>query len=162
MKSQLHFGVREFVRTHAKALALALVLSSAASAAVAQGDGLSCSGGQRISAAELRQGTTLAIFWASWSPRSRDVLQRINAAADKWGSRVRVVAINFQEDPAEARRFLGGRALNVPVCFDVDGSFSQGYHIATLPEFLLLRDGAVVVRGRLDDDADGKLAGAIP
>jgi len=161
MKSPLHFGVREFVSTHAKTFAFALSLALAAGTAAAQGDAMSCSGGQRLSATELRQGTTLAIFWASWSPKSRDVFERINAAAAKWGGRARVVAINYQEDPQEARRFLGGRALSTPVCFDVDGSFSNGYDVATLPEFVLLKDGAVAVRGRLDDEADGKIGGAI-
>jgi thiol-disulfide isomerase/thioredoxin len=161
MKSPRHFGVREFVSLHARIFACALLLSLAATAASAQGDGMSCSGGQRLSAAELRQGTTLAIFWASWSPKSRDVFERINAAAAKWGGRARVVAINYQEDPQEARRALNGRTVNAPVCFDVDGSFSNSYDVATLPEFVLLRDGAVAVRGRLDDEADGKIAGAI-
>jgi thiol-disulfide isomerase/thioredoxin len=160
MKNPTHSGVREFVYLHGKALAFALTLALAATAAGAQGDRLACSGGEQISASELRQGNTLVIFWASWSPKSRGIFERINAAAGRWEGRVRVVAVNYQEDPQEARRFLGGRALKVPVCFDVDGSFSQGYDVATLPEFILLRDGAVAVRGRLDDE-DGKIAGAI-
>jgi thiol-disulfide isomerase/thioredoxin len=166
MNSSHHFGVSEKVYTHGKTLAIALLLALGATIfgarnGTAQDGSLSCLGGERLSAGEMRQGTTIAIFWASWSPRSRDVFERINGVAAKWGGRARVVAINYQEDPNEVRRFLAGRKLSAPVCFDVDGTFSKSFDVSTLPVLVILKDGAVARQGRLPEDADGAIAEVI-
>lgn len=163
MNSSHRFGVLDEVYTRGRALACGLLLALAATvfgaqSSAAQDGSLRCLGGEQLSAAEMRQGTTIAIFWASWSPRSRDVFERINGVAAKWTGRARVVAINYQEDPSEVRRFLAGRKLTAPVCFDVDGSFSKSYDVSTLPVLVILKDGVVARQGRLPEDPDGAIA----
>ncbi|MHB1194054.1 MAG: TlpA family protein disulfide reductase [Longimicrobiales bacterium] len=111
-------------------------------------------GGQTFSDAELGEGATIAVIWASWSPRSRDIVERVNPLVSRWGTRARVITINFQEDRESVRSFLSGRFLLAPVFLDSEGAFSKKFGIATLPSMLVVMDGQVVFRGRLPDDPD--------
>src|SRR6188768_1775233 len=65
-------------------------------------------GGERLSDADLAQGATIFIVWASWSPRSRDVVARVNQVAQRWSGKARVVTVNFQEDRGAVESFLAG------------------------------------------------------
>jgi thiol-disulfide isomerase/thioredoxin len=127
----------------------------------AQERSLPCLGGGRLTEAELRRGDAIVILWASWSPRSRGVVDRINAVAQRWGGRARVVAVNFQEEEGAVTAFLASRKLDVPVCLDVDGAFSRRHDLATLPALLVLRDGQALVHERLPDDPDRTIAAAL-
>lgn len=111
-------------------------------------------GGERLGDADLTQGTTIIVFWASWSPRSRDIVARVNPLAQQWGSRARVITVNYQEDRGAVEGFLAGKGLSVPVFLDADGAFSKRYAVATLPGLLILKDGNVAFRGKLPDDPD--------
>lgn len=126
--------------------------------ASAQGVRLSCLQGSSLSEADLARGATVVVVWASWSPRSRDIVERVNPLASRWGGRARVVTVNFQEDRQAVAAFLAGKSLAAPVCLDQDGSFSKKYNIANLPGLLVVKDGQVVYRGKLPDDPDRVLA----
>ena len=142
-------------------LALALLAALAGSAA-AQEVNLGCLDGARLSEAELARGTTIVVVWASWSPRSRGVVERVNPLAGRWGGRARVLTVNFQEDRPTVEGFLAGKGLAAPVCLDPDGAFSRKFNVATLPGLLVLKDGQVAYRGKLPDDADRVIAGLLP
>lgn len=111
-------------------------------------------GGERLAESDLARGVTIVIVWASWSPRSRDVVARVNPVAQRWGGRARVITVNFQEDRAAVEGFLSGKGLGVPVFLDPDGAFSKKYAMATLPGLLIIKDGQVVYRGKLPEDPD--------
>jgi thiol-disulfide isomerase/thioredoxin len=110
--------------------------------------------GEQLAESDLAQGTSIVVIWASWSPRSRDIVERVNPIAQRWGGRARVVTVNFQEDAPAVQGFLTGKSLAVPVFLDSDGAFSKKYAIATLPGLLIVKDGQVVYRGKLPDDPD--------
>jgi len=133
---------------------LAAALAWPAPPARAQEVSLSCLGGGRLSDADLTRGTTIVVVWASWSPRSRDIAQRVGPLAERWGSRARVMTVNFQEDGPAVQKFLAGKSLGAPVCLDPDGAFSRKYNVATLPGLLVVKDGQVAYRGKLPDDPD--------
>lgn len=126
--------------------------------AAAQDVRLSCLRGESLSEADLARGATVVVVWASWSPRSRDIVERVQPLAGRWGGQARVVTVNFQEDRQAVAAFLAGRELGAPVCMDPDGSFSKKYNVATLPGLLVVKDGQVVYRGKLPDDPDRVLA----
>jgi thiol-disulfide isomerase/thioredoxin len=142
------------------ALALAF-MAGVSDFARAQEISLSCLGGARLNEADLARGTTIIVIWASWSPRSRDIVARVQPLASRWGDRARVLTVNFQEDGAAAERFLAGRSLGAPVCMDPEGVFSRKYNVATLPGLLVIKDGQVAHRGKLTDDADRVIAGLL-
>ncbi|HEX5760663.1 MAG TPA: redoxin family protein [Thermoanaerobaculia bacterium] len=155
-------GVRRPVLAAAACtLALAALLAAPAPAA-AQAVRLTGLGGERLTDADLAQGTTIFIVWASWSPKSRDIVERVNPIASRWGGRARVVTVNFQEDRAAVEAFLAGKRLAVPTYLDRDGAFSKQYTVATLPGLLILKNGQVAFRGALPDDPDGVISGTLP
>lgn len=154
-----------FSRSRSRRGALALVILIAAALvhlsgvqAGAQEVALSCLGGERLSDGDLARGATIVVVWASWSPRSRDIVQRVNPIAARWGGTARVVTVNFQEERQAIEAFLAGKGLGSPVCLDPDGVFSRKYNVATLPGLLVVKDGQVAYRGKLPDDADRILA----
>lgn len=126
--------------------------------AAAQDIRLSCLRGESLSDADLARGATIVVVWASWSPRSRDIVERVNPLVSRWSGRARVVTVNFQEDRQAVTGFLAGKDLRAPVCLDPDGSFSKKYNVATLPGLLVVKDGQVAYRGKLPDDPDRVLA----
>jgi thiol-disulfide isomerase/thioredoxin len=138
----------------AAALAALLLLPALASPARGQDLSLSCVGGGHLNGADLAHGTTIVVIWASWSPRSRDIAERVSALAGRWGGRARVVTVNFQEDRQTFERFLAGKTLGAPVCLDADGAFSRKHNVATLPGLLVVRDGEAAYHGKLPDNPD--------
>lgn len=104
--------------------------------------------------ADLGQGTTILVVWASWSPKCRDIAARLNALEKKWGSRGRVLSVNYQEKRAEVEKYVNDSGLSVPVFLDPDAEFSRKNSITTLPGLLVIRDGKPAYRGRFPDDPD--------
>jgi thiol-disulfide isomerase/thioredoxin len=119
---------------------------------------LSCLGGERLSETDLARGATIVVVWASWSPRSRDIVQRVGPIVSRWSGSARVVTVNFQEERQAVDGFLAGKGFGAPVCMDPEGVFSRKYNVATLPGLLVIKDGQVAYRGKLPDDADRVIA----
>lgn len=107
---------------------------------------------------DLAQGKTVLVVWASWSPRCRDIVERVNAMASRWGGQARVVAVSFQEDRGDVRQFLAGKSLKAPVFLDADGAFSKKNAITSLPGLVVVIDGQSAYAGKLPDDPDGLLS----
>jgi hypothetical protein len=144
------------------ALLLALVAGAAGGARLmAQDIHLAGLGGETLDDAELSHGTTIIVAWASWSPRSRDMVARVKPLASHWSARARVLTLDFEEDRPAVIAFLAGKDLGVPVFLDSDGTFSKKYAIATLPGLLVVKDGKVTYRGKLPDDPDTVITQAI-
>jgi thiol-disulfide isomerase/thioredoxin len=117
--------------------------------------------GGQLTTADVARGNTALVVWASWSPRCRTVASDINGLASRWGGKVRIVAVNFQEERPAIESFLAGHELSVPVYLDSDGGFSKAHAVSTLPGLLIFRDGAVVYHGRFGSDADDVLREAL-
>ncbi len=138
-------------------LALALV-AAAVPAAELRLRGLR---GETLDEAALAQGVVIAVVWASWSPRGRDVADRVNRIHDRWGQQARVVTVNFQEDAETVRQFLEGKDLKVPVFLDSgNAEFSKRYNVTRVPRLLVFRDGVTTVNVNLPDDPDPVIANA--
>jgi len=142
------------------ALAL-LALATPPSGLAAEDFRLSGLQGGQLTASDVARGNTALVVWASWSPRCRTVAADLDGLAARWGGKVRIVAVNFQEDRAAIESFLAGHELSVPVYLDSDGSFSKAHSVSTLPGLLVFRDGAVVFHGRFGSDADDVLREAL-
>ncbi len=117
--------------------------------------------GGQLTSADLAQGTTLVVVWASWSPRCRDIVERVGTLASNWSGRARVVTVDFQEEPADIERFLAGKSLAAPVYLDRDGEFSKAHAVATLPGLIVFRDGQARYQGKLPADPDAVIADAL-
>lgn len=114
--------------------------------------------GSALTEADLARGTTIVVVWASWSPRSRDIVTRVNPIAERWGGRARVVTVNFQEDGAAIEPFLAGKSLRTPVYLDREGVFAKRHKVFNLPGLLVFVDGRTAYSGKLPDDPDRLLS----
>lgn len=139
-----------------------LVLVALATGAFAQGryrlPGLR---GGSLTSADLDRGSHVIVVWASWSPRCRDIVERANAVAERWGGQARVVTVVFQEDAAAVEKFLEGKSLRAPTYLDSDGEFSKAHAVTSLPGLVVLRDGEARYQGRLPNDPDSTIADAL-
>lgn len=143
---------RHSLRSLAWSLALlvaGLVAFGDAPARAADGIRLAGLRGGELTQADLDRGAVVAVIWASWSPRCRDIVERINDLEAKLGGAARVVAIDFQEEPAAVEQFLAGKSLGAPVFLDRDGEFAKSMEVTTLPGVVVFKDGAVRLKGRL-------------
>jgi len=113
--------------------------------------------GGALTSSDLERGTHVLVVWASWSPRCRDIVGRVNALAGRWSSGARVATIDFQEDPETVSRFLRGQGLRVPVYLDRDGEASKSLAVTALPGLVVSRDGEILYQGRLPADPDALL-----
>lgn len=113
--------------------------------------------GGALTSADLAKGTHVLVVWATWSPRCRDIVPRVNELAGKLGARARVATVNFQEEPAPIEAFLAGKSLQAPVYLDKSGDFSKAHAVTTLPGLVIYRDGEVLFQGRLDTDANAQV-----
>jgi thiol-disulfide isomerase/thioredoxin len=144
------------------ATVFALLLAAALpSPSRAEDVNLACLGGEHLSDGDLARGATVVVIWASWSPRSRDIAERVSALNGRWGGRARVMAVSFQEDRAVVERFMTGKKFGAPVCLDPDGSFSRKYNVANLPGLVVIKDGQVAYHGKLSEDSDQILGGLL-
>ena len=114
--------------------------------------------GEGLTERDLNRGDIIAIFWASWSPRCRGIVERAAALEARWGQQARVITVNFQEDASTIRRFLGPAPAPVPVYLDLSGTFSRRHGVTTLPAMVFLRRGEGQYQGRLAEDADQRIA----
>ena len=141
-----------------KSFAIVLVVAVAALSVVptllAQGKQYQLQGlkGGSVGAADLGRGVYIAIVFASWSPRGKDVVQQANQIHEKWGGQAKVIMVDFQEDRSEVEAFLNGKNTKVPVYLDTSGAFSKKYSVTNLPGLVIFKDGNVAFSGKLSRD----------
>ena len=97
--------------------------------------------------------------WASWSPLSKTELQELDKLAAAYADRgVVVIAINRNEDPVRAQRFIDtvGPFTHITFVMDGDDTFYDRMDGKAMPETLFFdKDGTIVMhaRGELSYDA---------
>ena len=135
----------------------ALIVASLVAPPVSgQGRGFTLEGlsGGQIQQQDLDQGAVIVVVWASWSPRGRDIVSRVDSIVDRWGGRARVIMVNFQEDSAAVESFLKGSRPKAPIYLDRSGAFSKKYSVTHLPGLLIFKDGVTAFSGKLPPDPD--------
>lgn len=114
--------------------------------------------GGSLEATDLSRGTYIAVVFATWSPRGKDVVERANEIHDRWGGQAKVIMVDFQEESSEVEAFLAGQRPKAAVYLDLDGSFSKRFSVTHLPALLILKDGAAAFSGRLTKDSNAVIS----
>ncbi len=119
--------------------------------------------GGEVDLASHRGKVVVLNFWATWCPpcvAEMPSLERLHRALSPEG--LSVVTVSTDEDEAELRRFVTGRALTLPVLRDPGGRVAgDAYHTTGYPEtFVLDRAGRVLqhVVGPAEWDSAERLA----
>ncbi len=119
-------------------------------------------GGAPLDQAAISSGLVIVVVWTTWSPRGRNIVERLNRIEADWGSRARVVSVVFQESPDAIERFLAGKSLAVPVYLDSgNAEFSKRHNVTQVPRLLVFKDGSTAVNVNLGDDPDPLIQGAL-
>ena len=99
-----------------------------------------------ISAAEFKGAVTLVNVWASWCIPCRDEAPLLDTLSQD--KRIRLVGINYKDQPENARRFLR-RHVNPFVAAGTDGNgrASMDWGVYGVPEtFIVGRDGNIAYK----------------
>src|SRR3954462_645983 len=99
-----------------------------------------------IAPADFKGGVTLVNVWASWCIPCHDEAPLLNALAED--SRIRLVGINYKDQPDNARRFLGRHGNPFAAAgADGNGRAAMEWGVYGVPEtFLIGRDGMIAYK----------------
>lgn len=99
-----------------------------------------------LAAAEFSGAVTLVNVWASWCVPCHDEAPLLNALAED--NRIRLVGINYKDQPDNARRFLGRHGNPFAAAgADSNGRASMEWGVYGVPEtFLVGRDGKIAYK----------------
>ena len=119
---------------------------------------LRASDGLLVLTAQPMARITWVDFWASWCPPCRLAFPWLNEMHGRHAaSGLRIVAVNLDQDEAQAHRFLQQVPASFALAFDPEAATAKAMQVKTMPSsFLIARDRRVVLthRGfRLQDRA---------
>ncbi len=99
-----------------------------------------------IATADFKGAVTLVNVWASWCVPCHDEAPLLSALAED--SRIRIVGINYKDQPDNARRFLGRYGNPFAAAgSDGNGRASMEWGVYGVPEtFIVGRDGRIAYK----------------
>jgi cytochrome c biogenesis protein CcmG, thiol:disulfide interchange protein DsbE len=99
-----------------------------------------------IAPSDFKDAVTLVNVWASWCVPCHDEAPLLNMLSED--SRIRVVGINYKDQPDNARRFLGRHGNPfVAAGTDQNGRASMEWGVYGVPEtFIVGRDGKIAYK----------------
>jgi thiol-disulfide isomerase/thioredoxin len=104
--------------------------------------------GQPFKLADAAKAHTILVldFWATWCPPCREGLPKLHAVAD-WVKQNRkpvgIFTVNLQETPQEVQAFWKKQGFTLPVLMDPQGQAAAAYHVSSIPQTVILKDGVV-------------------
>jgi thiol-disulfide isomerase/thioredoxin len=98
--------------------------------------------------ASFRGRVVLVDFWASWCEPCRESFPWMAQLVERHGpAELVVVAVNVDEDRADADRFLAGKDWPFELVFDPEGRIAASFDLQAMPTTLLFdREGRLVGR----------------
>ena len=99
--------------------------------------------GKNIRLQELRGEVVMLNFWASWCGPCRQEMPLMNDIYQEYKDLgFTILAVNVDEDSADADRFLSAVPVDFPVLYDKQSKVSEMYQVDAMPTTVLIdRDG---------------------
>jgi len=101
--------------------------------------------GQQVSLASLKGNVVMVNFWATWCVPCRQEMPHLQAIYERYNSLgFEIVAVNVEDNPEGARKWLEETPVTFPVLFDPKNEVSKMYKVVTMPTTVLVaRDGTM-------------------
>ena len=99
--------------------------------------------GKNLKLSEMRGEVLLINFWASWCGPCRKEMPLLNALHNKYEPLgFKVIGINVEENPDDARGFMRDFPVDFPVLLDSTNKVSKLYDVVAMPTTVVVdRDG---------------------
>jgi peroxiredoxin len=105
----------------------------------------SLDGKQKISLAGYRGKVVWLDFWASWCSPCLTSLPELEALRQQLPpDRFQIVAVNLDQDPAKARKFLARSPVGYPSAHDPKGQLPERFGLETMPTSYLIDQKGVI------------------
>ena len=101
--------------------------------------------GGSVSLAELEGQVVMINFWATWCVPCRQEMPHLQALYERYnGLGFELLAVNVEDNPAGARKWLEETPVTFPVLFDARNDVSKLYKVVAMPSTVLVgRDGTM-------------------
>lgn len=105
----------------------------------------SLDGGKSVSLGAYRGKVVYLDFWASWCPPCLTSLPMLEELRSQFPSaQFQILAVNVDQDPEKARKFLERARIGYPSATDPKGRIPESFGIETMPtSFLIDRRGVI-------------------
>jgi cytochrome c biogenesis protein CcmG/thiol:disulfide interchange protein DsbE len=135
--------VKQFLRVTAVILCLSLPVVSAAKG---QAPDFRLPGMKsEVSLSAYRGKVVYIDFWASWCGPCRKSFPWMSEIQQKYGNQIKVIAINLDQDRAEADKFLKQNPPKFAIAFDPAGKTAEAYKVKAMPSSYLIDSKGKIV-----------------
>ncbi|HET7815883.1 MAG TPA: TlpA disulfide reductase family protein [Candidatus Baltobacteraceae bacterium] len=109
----------------------------------------------------LRGKPVVINFWASWCPPCTQELPYFQRLQDEYGTRVRIITIDWNEDAQTARTYLRSNHYSLPLVLDSDSKIYAAYSLTKVPDTIVLDANGNVTYVSVGGLSWDELAGAV-
>lgn len=101
--------------------------------------------GETFQLAEHRGEVIILDFWATWCSPCLQTMPLVDEIVEEFSDqKVRLLAVNMEEQPAEIKSTLERHKIDVPVILDIDGVAAARYSVTSIPQTVIIdREGKV-------------------
>ena len=103
-------------------------------------------GSQTVSNEDLKGKVIFVDFWASWCTPCLKSLPEFEHLQSSFSGRddVVVLAINLDENPKDATKFISGLDVTYKILADTDGTIPESFGVSTMPSsYVIDKDGVI-------------------
>ena len=101
--------------------------------------------GEQVSLSSRKGSVVMVNFWATWCVPCRQEMPHLQALYERYNSLgFELLAVNVEDDPEGARKWLEETPVTFPVLFDAKNEVSKLYKVVAMPSTVLVaRDGTM-------------------
>ena len=101
--------------------------------------------GTQVSLAAQKGNVVMVNFWATWCVPCREEMPHLQALYERYNSLgFELLAVNVEDNPAGARKWLEETPVTFPVLFDPKNEVTKLFKVQTMPTTVLVgRDGTM-------------------